>query len=68
MVAIRSEEPQILGLGGEATGAEHGLQRPVAGAARSAAFFGPMPRAPGSLSDGSPRSAIRSGTCSGSTP
>jgi len=34
----------------------------------SAAFFGPMPRAPGSLSEGSPRSAIRSGTCSGSTP
>ena len=26
-------------------------------------FCGPMPRAPGSLSDGSPRSAIKSGTC-----
>ena len=33
---------------------------------RSAAVFCPMPRAPGMLSDGSPRSAIRSGTWSGS--
>ena len=28
----------------------------------------PMPRAPGSPSDGSPRSAMKSATCSGSTP
>src|ERR1700722_7470774 len=35
---------------------------------RSAAPFGPTPRAPGSLSEGSPRRAMKSGTCSGSTP
>ena len=34
----------------------------------SAAFFGPTPGAPGILSDGSPRSAMKSGTCLGSTP
>ena len=32
-----------------------------------AAVFAPTPRAPGILSDGSPRSAMKSGTCSGST-
>lgn len=35
---------------------------------RAAAVFGPMPRAPGSLSEGSPRSAMKSGTWAGSTP
>ena len=35
---------------------------------RSAAPFGPTPRAPGNLSEGSPRKAMKSGTCSGSTP
>ena len=35
---------------------------------RSAAPFAPMPFAPGRPSDGSPRSAMRSGTCSGSMP
>ena len=34
----------------------------------SAALTDPMPLAPGIASDGSPRSAIRSGTCSGSMP
>ena len=33
-----------------------------------AAVFSPMPLAPGMPSDGSPRSAMKSGTCSGSTP
>ncbi len=33
-----------------------------------AAVFGPTPFAPGILSEGSPRSAMKSGTCSGSTP
>ena len=34
----------------------------------SAALFGPTPRAPGSLSEGSPLSAMKSGTWAGSTP
>ena len=33
-----------------------------------AAVFSPTPRAPGIRSDGSPRSAMKSATCSGSTP
>ena len=33
-----------------------------------AAVFGPMPRTPGRLSDGSPRSAAKSRYCSGRTP
>ena len=35
---------------------------------RAAAPAGPTPRAPGSLSDGSPRNAMKSGTWFGSTP
>jgi hypothetical protein len=35
---------------------------------RSAAPLDPTPRAPGSLSEGSPRRAMKSGTWSGSTP
>src|SRR5919109_417524 len=34
----------------------------------SAAFFGPTPGAPGIRSEGSPRRAMKSGTCAGSTP
>jgi drug/metabolite transporter (DMT)-like permease len=34
----------------------------------AAADFSPMPLAPGMPSEGSPRSAMKSGTCSGSTP
>ena len=34
----------------------------------SRAVFSPMPLAPGSPSDGSPRRAMKSGTCSGRTP
>ena len=36
--------------------------------AATAAVLAPTPRAPGILSDGSPRSAMKSGTCVGSTP
>ena len=50
--------------------------RPAASAASSvpcsvsttAAVFAPTPFAPGILSEGSPRSAMKSGTCAGSTP
>ena len=35
---------------------------------RSPAVFAPMPFAPGSPSEGSPRSAMKSGTCAGSIP
>ncbi len=35
---------------------------------RSRAVFSPMPFAPGMPSDGSPRRAMKSGTCSGAIP
>ena len=39
-----------------------------AAAPEGGARAGPIPRAPGILSDGSPRSAMKSATWSGSTP
>ena len=36
-------------------------------ASSDAAVFAPTPRAPGMRSEGSPRSAMKSGTCDGST-
>ena len=59
-------EAQILRDRTESSRLQRALQRAVL-VRICAAPFGPTPGAPGSLSDGSPRSAMKSGTCSGST-
>ena len=57
-------EPQRVRLGGEAALLERASRLPYC-ASSDAAVFAPTPRAPGILSDGSPRSAMKSGTCVG---
>ena len=47
---------------------EQRLERAVRRAAARAAVLAPMPGAPGRPSEGSPRSAMKSGTCAGSMP
>ena len=62
-----AELRSCVGLRRESAGRDHGLQvREVWSS--DAAVFSPTPRAPGILSEGSPRSAMKSGTWSGSTP